>query len=390
MTTPREIYLDHAASAPLRPAAREAMLRAFAAGPGNAGSAHAAGRRLRRLLENAREAVAELVAARPAQVVFTSGTTESNRLGVRGLLRASPARHLVVTDASHDGLRALAAALAAEGVAVEGVTVGAAGHVRCADVVAAAGDDPVVVALPVAESVTGALQPVGAVTRALPRAHVHADAAQAVGRSALSFAALGAATMSFSAHKIGGPQGIGALLVRDDAVWSAPDGAATQERGRRAGTEAVALACGFAAAASVAASALATLAAPCGDLLDPLRAFVAQTTGAETVTRKPAAPGILLIRFAGCPGDALAAALDATGIRVSTGTACASGARLPPHVLTAGGRSPREPAECVRVSAGWTSSPDDVARLVAALRAIVPRARSARAPSPTAGEKKFT
>lgn len=388
MTQVPETYLDHAASAPLRPEAREAMVRALDAGPGNASSAHGAGRRLRRLLEEARESVAALVEARPAQVVFTSGTSESNRLGIRGLLAGlgeSSAR-LVTTAGAHDGVRALAAALADRGTVVRTAVGDRSGHVAAAAVAEHAGGGPAVVAVELVQPVTGAVQPVAEVARALPEARVHVDAAQAVGRVRVSVDGLGAATLAFSAHKIGGPQGIGALVVRDDGAFRPPDGAGSQERGRRAGTESVALAAGFAAAARVADDERDGCARRYDDVLAPLRAMIAGDDGAELVTAPPSAPGVALVRFAGCRGDALLAALDALGFRVSTGTACASGARTPPHVLTAAGWTAAEAAECVRVSVGWTTSVGDVRRLVDALRVVVPRVRSALGD----GEKKLS
>ena len=392
MTDAAETYFDHAASAPLRPGARDAIVRALDLGPGNAGSSHAAGRRLRCVLEDAREAVAGLVGARPEQVVFTSGTTESNRLALRGLLGTPGSGRgvLVTTTAAHDGLRALALALAGEGVTVRTAVAGPAGHVAAADVVALAGDLPAVVALPLVESVTGARQPVEGVTRELPAARVHVDAAQAVARLPVSFRDLGAATLAFSAHKLGGPQGIGALVIRDDGLLHAPDGASSQERGRRAGTEAVALAAGFGAAAAAVRDELRRPGDGYEALLAPLRAFAAETPGAEVVTAPPAVPGVLLVRFANCPGDALLAALDARGVRVSTGTACASGARLPPHVLTAAGRPARDAAECVRVSVGWSSTEGEVRRLLRELRELLPHLRTALAGCDLGGEKKLS
>ena len=392
-----ETYLDHAASAPLLPEARAAIIRALDVGPGNASSSHAAGRRLRSILGNAREAVAALLGARPEQVIFTSGTTEANRLGVRGLLGDPGARTkdpkgapcLVGTTANHDSLRALGAALLREGVEVRTVKAGRAGHVALEDVVAAA-PARAVIALPLVESVTGALQPVARVAEALPGARVHVDGAQAVGRIPISLPDLGAAALSFSAHKIGGPQGIGALVLRADDELYRVDGEAAQERGRRAGTEAVALAAGLAAAAEVVRRELFDQRSDRERTLDALRRFVATTPELEWLTRTPHVPGVALLRVHDCPGDAVLAALDARRVFVSTGTACASGARTPPHVLTAAGWSARDAAECIRVSIGRETSEDDIARLIDALRDVIPRVRSALGTTPAALEKKLT
>ena len=387
MAQPEEIYLDHDASAPLLPEARAAILRALDIGPGNPSSSHAAGRRLRRVLGDARQDVADLVGANSSEIVFTSGTSESNALGIRGLLGALPRekRRIVLTEAAHPGTLTLAEALREDGVDIAVVGVDAQGVVSVADLASATGEQPCVLSISAAQSVTGALQPVAAIGRALPEASLHCDAAQLVGRVPVEFHALGAATLAFSAHKMGGPRGIGALVIRDGAAFKAPDGEAAQERGRRAGTEAVALAAGFAAAATVARSWPVAHGAAWRALLQPLRAFVGEFGGGEVVTPDHALPNTLLVRFAGCPGDAVLAALDGVGIRVSTGTACASGARTPPRVLTTAGHSDVEASECIRVSVGVGSTERDVARLLGALRDALPRIRAALS-STSAGE----
>jgi cysteine desulfurase len=372
-----ETYLDANASAPLRPEARAAVLAALDLGPGNASSAHGAGRRLRRTLGDARDAVAALVGARPSEVVFTSGATEANALGLLGALAAAPGA-LVTTRAEHASIARVADRLAASGADVRRVGVDRWGRFD-ADEVLRAAEGASVVAAVLAQPVTGAIEPVAEIGRGLRGAALHVDAAQAVGRIEVDVAALGAATAALSAHKFGGPAGVGALVVREGAPWRNPFADGAQERGRRAGTEAVALAAGFGAAARAAAAPRREEATRSAALVAELRAGLAALPACEILTpTTDVLPGTLLASFDGCPGDATMAALDALGFRVSTGSACSSGARLPPEVLVAGGRSPAEAARAIRISLSWRSSRDDVRALLATIPEVLARVRRAQ------------
>ncbi len=379
----RETYLDANASAPLLPQAREAMLRVLDMGPGNASSPHAAGRRLRRVLGDAREQVAALVGSRPGEVVFTSGATESNTLAILGALAGAPVgRHvLVTTRAEHPSVARLGDRLERDGRGVRRAGVDRWGRVDAAQVAELVDAGTAVVAVVHAQSVTGALQPVEEIAAAAHRsgAMVHVDAAQSAGRVPVDCAAIGADLVALSAHKMGGPQGVGALVVRESAAWRTACAEGTQELGRRAGTEAVALAAGFGAAADVARAAIAGEAERMSRLLDPLRTFVDGWPGGEVWSPPDRAlPNTCLVAFAGCPGDAVLASLDALGVRVSTGTACTSGARVAPEVLVAGGREPRDAARAVRISVAWDTSNRDVEALLVALGEVLPRVRAAR------------
>jgi cysteine desulfurase len=370
-----ESYLDANASAPLRPEARDAVLAALDLGPGNASSPHGAGRRLRKVLGDAREAVAALVGARPAEVVFVSGATEANALAILGALAARPGT-LVTTRAEHASVARVADRIEAAGGRVRRAGVDRWGRFDAGDVARLA-EGAALVSATLAQSVTGALEPV-----APGPAPLHVDAAQAAGRIEVDVAALGASFLSLSAHKLGGPQGIGALVVREGAAWRNPLADGTQELGRRGGTEAVALAAGFGAAARVAKSRRAEESRRAADLIASLRPAVAAVEGAEILTpERDALPNTLLFAFDGCQGDAVMAALDALGVRVSTGSACASGARLPPEVLVAAGRAPADAARALRVSVSWASVPAEISALVAALPGVVSRVRAARATS---------
>jgi cysteine desulfurase len=373
----KEVYLDANASAPLRPEARAALVAALDLGPGNASSAHGAGRRLKKLLGDAREEVAALVGARAAEVVFTSGATESNALALHGSLGAAPGA-LVVTRAEHASVLRVAERLASAGREIRWAGVDRWGRFDADEVVRLA-DGAALVAATLAQPVTGVTQPVADVVGRLGGTPLHADAAQAAGRIDVSLAGLGAATLAVSAHKLGGPHGVGALIVREGAAWRNPFGDAAQERGRRAGTEAVALAAAFGAAAAAARERGPAERARMAAAVAALRGALSAMPGAEILTPPDGAlPNTLLVAFEGCPGDAVMAALDARGIRVSTGSACASGARVPPEVLLAAGRSRADAARAVRISVSWASTGDEILALVAALPEVVERVRDAR------------
>lgn len=381
-----ENHLDANAGMPLRPQARAALDAALDLLPANPSSAHAAGRRARRVLSDAREAVAALVGAAPDAVVFTSGATEANVLAIRGALAAAPAgrRALLTSRAEHPSVARLADRLELEGVPVARAGVDRGGRVGAAAFVALAGAETAVASLVLAQSVTGALEPVAEVAGRLRRSGVflHTDAAQAAGRVPIALATLGVDALSLAAHKIGGPPGVGALVLGERAAWTAPHGAGSQEGGRRPGTEAFPLVAAFGAAALAAREDLALFAARARRILAPLAAFARASPGGAVLTPDDdALPNTLLVAFDGCPGDALAAALDARGVRVSTGTACTSLARTPAEVLIAGGRSPAEAALAVRVSVSWTTREGDVEGLVDVLRDVVPRVRAALATS---------
>ena len=386
-----QVYLDANASEPLRPQARDAMLAACGLPLGNPSSGHRAGRRGRRILADAREAVAALVGAEPKDVVLTSGATEANALAIRGVLAATTrtAAVLTLTRAEHPSVLRLAERLAAEGACVRYGGLGQDSRANPAELAALCGNDTTLALLLAAQSVTGAIQPVRAFAQNLAGAstHIHCDATQAVGRVPLAIRDLGVHTLSLSGHKFGAPPGIGALVFGQTvraggARWQAPDGAASQELGRRGGTEAVHLAAGLAAAARAAANDLEARGARDRALRTAMLDRLRSTLGGEVVLLSPAAEGdclanTLLLAFEGCPGDALLAALDGVGICVSAGTACTSLARTPPEVLLASGRT-RELAErAVRISWSWATKDSDVAQLFVALAALLPRVRAA-------------
>lgn len=372
-------YLDHAASAPLLPEARAAVVAALELGPGNPGSAHAAGRALRAHLEDAREEVAAAVAGDPRRLVFTSGSTESVRLGLLGLLEAEQGS-IVASRALHPTTVRLIESL---GGTHAWLTLDRSARVTLPDQPPTAAR---VLVLDWVESVTGTRQDLVTVLRWADEHGLTTliDATQAVGKERLHLAELEelapkGLSVAWSAHKLGGPTGIGALHISEAASWSSPWGGGSQELGRRAGTEAVALAAGFAAAARVVEERRPELAERANRAFVALDAF-AESTEAVSVFGDPTTrvATTRLLMADGARGDRLAAALDAKGFRVSAGTACASGARTPPAVLLAAGRTEREARGALRVSIGWGATPLAITALVRALSEIVPGASGGR------------
>lgn len=373
------IYLDHNASAPLRPSVVDAMTRAFATLPGNASSVHAEGRRAREAIETARDAVAALVGVPAAQVVFTSGGTEacntalSPALRRRGPPRSSAPPRLLIGATEHPaclaGHRFAPADVEVLPVARDGVVDLAA----LDDRVAASADRPLVVAVQGANGETGVLQSLDRIAARLarhPDAVLFSDMVQVAGRLPIDLPGSGADAVALSAHKLGGPAGIGALVLSDaveiGAPWSRGGG---QEGGRRAGTENVAGIVGFGVAAAEAAQALEGERSRLRVLRDRLEAGL-----------RAAAPGIVVfgagtarlpntVAFAvpGVSAQTALMVLDLAGVAASSGSACSSGSVRPSHVLAAMGVAADLAGGAIRLSLGWNSTACDVD---AALRAF--------------------
>jgi cysteine desulfurase len=360
-------YLDWNATAPLRADVRASMLAALDV-TGNPSSPHAEGRRARALIEDAREAVAALVGARPDGVVFTSGATEANNT-----VLAADWDTILLSPTEHDSVLAPARASAARLVEVP---VDGDGRV-CSERLAACLEELATQAkgaralfsLQIANNETGVLQPLSRLA-GVARRHglsVHSDAVQGVGRVPISIGALDVDYLSLSAHKIGGPKGIGALVLREGAPLRALLGGGGQERGRRAGTENVAAIAGFGAAASAAAAEVAEI-----DRVRRLRDALEREVRAlapEAVILGCGADRLANTSCLAVPGtraETLVIALDLAGIAVSAGAACSSGKVGASHVLRAMGLSPEIAAAAIRVSLGPANTQRDIARFLAA------------------------
>lgn len=339
------VYLDWNATAPLRPEARAAMLRAMDA-TGNPSSAHAGGREARAVVERAREQVARLIGCDREQVIFTSGATEAAMLAEpEGPACASALEHDCVFNVyARDGVR--------------GFAVDADGRATPTDAAGA-------LALTVAQSETGVVQDIAA---AAARGPLLADAAQAAGRIPFDFAASGAAFALVSAHKLGGPQGAGALISRSGQVgagWSARAPRATHERGRRAGTENVIGVAGFGAAAE---AALRDLHAGVWDgvrtLRDQLQDRLAAAAPDAIIigANAPRLPNTFCVSVPGWRGETQVMAMDLAGFAVSAGSACSSGKTGPSRALRAMGLDDTTAGGAIRVSLGPTTTEDEIAR----------------------------
>ncbi|MEQ8966392.1 MAG: aminotransferase class V-fold PLP-dependent enzyme [Azospirillaceae bacterium] len=365
----RIVYLDHNATAPLRADARAALIEALDL-VGNPSSVHAAGRAARRAVESAREAVAALVGAAPAEVVFTSGATEAN-----ATVLAGAGRPVLAAGTEHDSVRA--------GLDGAPVPVDAEGRIDLSflDRRLAEAGAPALVSVMLANNETGVVQPV-AEAAAIARRHgalVHCDAVQAAGRLAVDRDALDVDYLTLSAHKIGGPRGVGAVVARDGVPLAPLVRGGGQERRRRAGTENVAAIAGFGAAARAAAAEAGRLGA-LEALRDGLVAGIRAADPTAPLWGEGAGrlPNTACIGMPGVPAETQVMGFDLAGIAVSAGSACSSGKVAASHVLDAMGAGAAA-GEAVRFSLGPETTADEIERAVAAWAEVAARARGRRA-----------
>jgi cysteine desulfurase len=386
------VYLDHAATTPMLPAAIEAMTRHLS-DVGNPSSLHASGRRARRVVEEARETIAGALECRPGDVVFTSGGTEADNLALKGTFwsrREEDARRtrILSTAVEHhavlDPLVWLAEEVSAE---VELLPVDRDGRLEVEalrDSIAREPESVALVSVMWANNEVGTLQPIDEVV-ALAAEHgipVHTDAVQAVGALPVSFSASGVDLMTLTGHKVGGPFGVGALVVRRELEVTAMLHGGGQERDIRSGTLDAPAIAGFAAAVEAAVKAQPEHAERMAGLRDRLVDEVRRVVPDAVVGGHPTLrlPGNAHLRFPGCAGDSLLMLLDARDIECSTGSACSAGVAQPSHVLMAMGMDEEDALSSLRFSLGHTSSDADVEALAAAIGPCVDRARASRQP----------
>ena len=379
-------YLDHAASTPMLPEAVAAMTEALAA-TGNASSLHASGRRARRSVEESREALAAALGARPSEVVFTAGGTESDNLAVKGLYWArraeDPRRTRVLASAveHHAVLDAVEWLVRHEGAQVTWVPVDALGRVHPAALRKAigSGDDVALISVMWANNEVGTVQPVADLAEIAHEHGIpfHTDAVQAVGALPVDVAASGADALTLTGHKYGGPLGAGALVLGREVACTPLLHGGGQERDVRSGTLDVPALVGLATATTLAVARQKLFADQVSALRDRLVLGVAAAIPDAVLNGDPVGrlPGNAHFGFPGCEGDSLLMLLDAQGVEVSTGSACSSGVARPSHVLVAMGQDERQARGSLRFSFGHTSTEADVQELLAALPAVVERAR---------------
>ncbi|MBX6751399.1 MAG: cysteine desulfurase [Micromonosporaceae bacterium] len=381
-------YLDHAATTPMVPEAIEAYVAAAGA-VGNASSLHAPGRDARRRVEEARECIAASLGARPSEVIFTGGGTESDNLAVKGIWWArraqDPRRTRIVASAvEHHAVLDAVRWLAEVGAEIIWLPVDPLGRVSVdtlRDELARHGDEVALVTTMWANNEVGTIQPVAELAAVAAEYGVpfHTDAIQAVGQVTVDFAASGASALTVTGHKLGGPAGVGALLLGRDVEATPLLHGGGQERDVRSGTLDVAGISAFAVAVELAVKRQAALAERLTSLRDDLIARVEAAVPDAILNgdRQQRLPGNAHFTFPGCEGDALLLLLDAAGIACSTGSACSAGIAQPSHVLLAMGADEAAARSTLRFTLGHTSTAADVDALVAALPGAVERARRA-------------
>ncbi len=384
MSQSPRVYLDHNASSPLRAEAQEAMRLAMDPSIGNPSSLHAEGRTARGIVERARQQLADLVAVSTSEVVFTSGGSEAIAAAMHGVCSRAPEklRRVVVSAVEHSAVLQAARLEETRGFDVVTVACDRDGRIDPRAFAEPIESGTALACLQWANNETGVIQPVEAVGRACRRAGVpfFVDAIQAAGKVELTPWRVHADLVALSAHKMGGPQGVGALLVRDGIVLTALIGGGAQEMRRRAGTPSVPALAGFGVAARSANTKLRTE----SERLLRLRAKL------ETRLREmfpevrfhgqaaPRLPNTINFALPGVSGELLTIALDLAGFAVSTGSACASGAVEPSHVIRAMGFGDAEARGAVRVSCGWSTTTEEADRFLEMLPGVVHQVRQDR------------
>ena len=377
------IYFDHNATTPVDPAVAETMTRVLTGEFGNASSVHHFGQRAKAILDEARSAVAALIAAEPSEIVFTSGGTESDNFALRGVAEAlepTGKRHVIASSIEHEAVLVTMRALARRGWRTTFLPVNQTGIVDPEALRSVITDDTVLVSVMHANNEIGTIQPVAELARIAHErgALFHSDAVQSVGKIPVDVGALGVDFLSLSAHKFNGPKGVGALWIkRGSRVTSILTGG-KHERNRRAGTENVPGIAGLGVAAQMAARKLTSEAARLGALRNRLeQAVVASVPGtAINGSREPRVPNTTNISFDAVEAESLLIALDLEGVAVSTGSACSSGTLEPSHVLRAMGLPTPRTQNSIRLSLGAGNSEAEVDFVVSKLPAIVDKLRS--------------
>ncbi|MEU7628856.1 cysteine desulfurase family protein [Nocardia sp. NPDC049220] len=387
---PQTVYLDHAATTPMLPAAIEAMTAALRTA-GNASSLHGSGRAARRSLEEARESIAADLGARPSEVVFTSGGTESDNLAIKGMFwarcDADPRRNRIISSSveHHAVIDTIEWLQRHEGAEVTWLPVDAEGVVAPGALRAALAENPGDVAMVTvmwANNEVGGIQPIDELVAVAQEFGVpmHSDAVQAAAQLPVDFGASGLSAASFAGHKLGGPHGVGVLLLGRQVPCVPLLHGGGHERDLRSGTSDTPAAIGLATALHQTVVESPVRAVELTALREALIAGV-RATVPDVVLNGPVGdrrlPGIAHVTFPGCEGDSLLMLLDAAGIECSTGSACNAGVATPSHVLIAMGVEPWQARGSLRFSLGHTSTRADVDALLEILPQVVERARAA-------------
>ena len=386
-------YLDHAATTAMLPEAVAAMTAELAK-PGNPSSLHSSGRRARKVVEESREIIAAALGARPVEVIFTSGGTESNNLAIKGLfwsrLKKDPKRNRILISAieHHAVLDPVLWLKEHDKAIVDLLPVDEMARVSPETLRKAIEKNPEdvsFISVMWANNEVGTIQPIKELVKVAQEFNIpiHSDAVQAVGCLEVHYQDSGLDALTVSGHKVGGPQGIGALVIKREIELTPVLHGGGQEREVRSGTLAAHQIAGFAAAIKVAVSQRFNRASRLTSLRKDLINKVMQTVPDVVLNGDPEnrLPGNVHFTFKGCEGDAILMLLDAQGIECSTGSACSAGIPQPSHVLLAMGRDEPTARGSIRFSFGTTSTPDDVTDVINVLPAVVERARRAGKPA---------
>ena len=374
----RRVYLDNAATTPVDPQVVHEMMEFLREDFGNPSSIHYYGQRARAAVDRARHQVAALINARPNEVVFTSGGTESNNLAIRGLVKASEkyGRHIVISAIEHPAVASVCDDLETRGFSVTRLPVYENGRVRLEDLHTAICDETVLVSVMTVNNEIGTIQPIEEIGRhvrtlraAGRKIWFHTDAVQAIGKVSVDVEAIGCDLLSISGHKIYAPKGIGAIYIRRGTRLHSQNIGGRQERGIRGGTESVPNIVALGKAAELAAANLDAAAAHLFSLRHRLENAIGERFIGTNLNgdRDLRVPGISNVSFAGVEGEALLINLDMRGIAVSTGSACSSGSLEPSPVIRALGVDEDRARGAIRFSFGQTNIPDDVEYLLEAL-----------------------
>lgn len=375
----RRVYLDHNASTPIHPDVVAEMLPYFAERFGNPSSVHAFGREARDGVDQARERIARFLGAAPEEVVFTSGGTESDNLGVKGLALARPGGHLITSQIEHHAVLRTCQALEAEGFAVTYLPVDQHGLVDPDDVKRAIRPDTIAISVMHANSEIGTVQPVAAIG-AIAREHgipFHVDAVQTLGKTPLDVAGLGIDVMSVSSHKIYGPKGVGALYIRRGTGMVAIQHGGDHERRRRAGTENVPAIVGFGKAVEIRAREMHPEAERLRTLRDRLGEGIRARLDDVRLTGHPVErlPGTSNLAFRHVESESIVLGLDLKGVAVSAGSACTAGHVEPSHVLVALGLPVPWAMGAVRFSLGRSTTAPDIDYVIECVETVVGKLR---------------
>jgi cysteine desulfurase len=386
----RTVYLDHSATTPLDPDVLAAMMPFLSGVYGNPSSIHGFGRVARQALEDARRSIASNAGAKADEIVFTSGGTEADNTAVLGAMLAGKKvgkTHLLISAIEHHAVLEPAHALREQGFEVEELPVDQGGLVSPSEVQKGIRPSTALISVMHANNEIGTVQPIRKIADIAHKAGalLHTDAVQSLGKIPFDVAELGLDLASFSAHKMYGPKGIGALYIRKGLSLEPLIRGGSQETNRRGGTESVSLAAGFAKALELCQERMESDAASQESLREDLRVRILATFSDVVFNgnREKALPHILSLSFDGrngpIDGDALIMGLDLRGIAVTSGSACTSGTLEPSHVLMALGRDEQTARATVRFSVGRSTTTDDIAYAVEALREVYSVAR--RSPS---------